>query len=75
MKRYHTVKDVNGGWKTTEETTGSVIAVGQTKEETVKAAAVILQEIQGSNIIHKADGRIQEERTYPRSKDPRSSKG
>jgi len=25
--------------------------------------------------IHKANGQIAEERTYPRSKDPRSSKG
>jgi hypothetical protein len=25
--------------------------------------------------IHKADGKIQEERTYPRSADPRRSKG
>jgi len=29
----------------------------------------------GSLKIHKLDGTIQEERTYPRSKDPRKSKG
>lgn len=29
----------------------------------------------GSVKIHKADGRIQEERTYPRTKDPKGSRG
>lgn len=29
----------------------------------------------GSVRIHKTDGRIQEERTYPRGKDPRGRKG
>ena len=29
----------------------------------------------GQLVIHKMDGKIQEERTYPRSSDPRRTKG
>ena len=34
-----------------------------------------MQRHEGSVRIHKENGQIQEERTYPRSKDPRGTKG
>jgi uncharacterized protein DUF2188 len=48
-----------------------------TKTESVKQTAEVARRDPEpvSVRIHKADGRIQEERTYPRSADPRRSKG
>lgn len=43
-------------------------AISQAKEFIVKQGG-------GSLKIHKNDGGFQEERTYPKSKDPRKSKG
>jgi hypothetical protein len=46
-----------------------------TKQEAIRQAADRLADSGASMKIHKLDGRIQEERTYPRSADPRSSHG
>jgi hypothetical protein len=48
-----------------------------TKAETVKKVTDTAKKSSQpiSVRIHKADGTIQEERTYPRSADPRGSKG
>lgn len=54
---------------------GGVLVGG--KEETVRAAAALAQET-GRPIslrIHDKAGRFQEERTYPRSADPKRSPG
>lgn len=57
--------------------TGQVVAEAATKEKavqrTAKAAKADSQAV--SVKIHKVDGKIQEERTYPRAADPRRSKG
>lgn len=50
------------------------------KREAVDVAVLVarLAEARGKLaqvVIHTADGRIQEERTYPRSSDPRRSRG
>lgn len=47
------------------------------KEDAIKDSAAYLKSTDdgGSLRIHKEDGKFQEERTYPRSKDPKSSKG
>lgn len=47
------------------------------KEEAVKKAAAAAKKSPDavSVKIHKEDGRIQEERTYPRAADPKKSKG
>ena len=46
------------------------------KEDAIKDSAAYLKSTEGGSLrIHKEDGTYQEERTYPRSKDPRSSKG
>lgn len=46
-----------------------------TKHELVSALADFFDGKTASVKIHKADGTIEEERTYPRSADPRRSEG
>ncbi len=48
---------------------------GLTKEEAVRATSDFMQDHPGSVHIHKLDGTYEEERTYPRSADPRRSPG
>ena len=47
----------------------------KTKEKALEAAIAYMIQHEGSLKIHGLDGTIQEERTYPRSADPTSSKG
>jgi hypothetical protein len=50
--------------------------LGETKQDAVAYAIKQAKAHQPSQlIIHKRDGKIEEERTYPRSSDPRRSKG
>ncbi|HXR02234.1 MAG TPA: DUF2188 domain-containing protein, partial [Pseudomonas sp.] len=46
-----------------------------TKSEILTLASEFLDGKTASLKIHKEDGTIQEERTYPRSADPRQTKG
>ena len=46
-----------------------------TKQELVSALADFFEGKTASVKIHSADGTLEEERTYPRSADPRRSKG
>lgn len=46
-----------------------------TKQEAIQETRKYMKDREGSVRIHKVDGKMQEERTYPRSKDPRGSKG
>jgi uncharacterized protein DUF2188 len=76
MKRIDVVKK-GAGWA--GESGGRTVANTKppTKAEAVKkVAAAARKDSQPVSVrIHKTDGKIQEERTYPRSADPRSSKG
>jgi len=76
MKRIDVVKK-NGEWR--GESNGRVVAgtKASRKEDAVKA---VVGKVKSSREpvtvkIHTQDGRFQEERTYPRSADPRRSKG
>jgi len=76
VKRIDVVKKRDGwagesGGRTVPNTKAS------TKAEAVrKTAAVATKGREPVSVrIHKVDGKIQEERTYPRSADPRGSKG
>lgn len=53
----------------------SKVFEGMTKEEAVRATSDFMQDHPGSVRIHKMDGTYEEERTYPRSADPRQSPG
>ena len=80
MKTYHITKNDKGLWqaKLRGATRASMAAEG--KEELVKKFIVWMNKKASpknpiSLRIHGLDGKIQEERTYPRSADPRGSKG
>lgn len=65
------------GWDLTNDKTNRVIKRYDTKEEATERGVLkeALGKEGGSVKIQKENGRYQEERTYPRSADPRSSKG
>ena len=69
--------DKKNDWVLKQDSTGRVKKRFETKEEATKGGVFqdLLGNTGGSVKIQKENGRYQEERTYPRSKDPRSSKG
>jgi hypothetical protein len=74
MKRVDVVKK---GEQWVAESAGKTIASAPVKTEAVRKTASIAKVAPEPVTvkIHKKNGRIQEERTYPRSADPRRSKG
>ena len=75
MKRIDLVKKGNEWVAQTSAKT--VVARAPTKEAAIrKTAAVAQTDSEAVSVkIHNLNGKIQEERTYPRSADPRKSKG
>jgi hypothetical protein len=59
------------------ESNGQVVARGRTKAEAVRNTAnVARSDPEAVSVrIHTLDGQIRDERTYPRSTDPRAGKG
>jgi hypothetical protein len=74
MDNYHITKSDNG-WELKKEGAARASKTATTKAEITKAATEFLDGKTASLKIHKEDGTIQEERTYPRSADPSKSKG
>lgn len=74
MKRVDVVKK---GEQWIAESTGKTIVSAPVKTEAVRKTASIAKAASEpvTAKIHKENGRIQKERTYPRSADPRRSKG
>ncbi len=64
-------------WKLTNDATNRVKERFETKGDATQGGALekAVGKDGGSVKIQKENGRIQEERTYPGSKDPKSSKG
>lgn len=64
-------------WELEKDTTGQVIKTFSTKEVATKGGVLkrVLGEDGGSVKIQKLNGRIEEERTFPRKADPVESKG
>lgn len=64
-------------WELEYDKTGEVVKRFETKENATQGGVLqkVLGKEGGSVKIQKENGRIQEERTYPRSKDPKKSKG
>lgn len=75
MKRIDVLPSKPSGW--VAKSKGDEPIYGSTKAEVVSfaIAAAKASPTPVSVRIHKKDGTIQEERTYPRSADPSSSKG
>ncbi|WP_274475385.1 DUF2188 domain-containing protein [Mangrovimonas aestuarii] len=76
MKNYHLVHD-DGVYKLKQENAQRASKIiDANKPEAIKAAKeFILNQGGGSLKIHKNSGGFQEERTYPKSIDPKQSKG
>lgn len=69
-KKYHVTK-TDDGWQAKKEGGQRASLTGQTKVEVVKQAVELAKKQDtASVVIHKQDGRIQEERTFPKSSDP-----
>jgi len=71
-----THNDKKGGWDLKQDKTEKVIKHFETKEDAT-AGGVLKKAIggEGSVKIEKEKGGYQEERTFPRSEDPKESKG
>lgn len=68
--KYHITK-TKEGWQGKLEGSTKASVTGATKDEVVKKTIEIAKNKENSSvIIHKQDGKIQEERTYPRNSDP-----
>lgn len=74
MDNYHIVL-TGKGWQLTKEGDAKVLKAAETRAELIEVAAVFLKDKTASLKIHTSDGKIQEERTYPRCADPAASKG
>ena len=78
LRKLHLVKDPKqGDWTLRLQGSDRAMRRFETKEDATKGGALerALGNQGGSVRIHKQDGQIQEERTYPGSKDPPGSRG
>lgn len=74
MDNYHITKD-GDHWKLKKEGASRASKTASTKKEIIALTREFMSDKTASVKIHKEDGTIQEERTYPRSADPKSSVG
>jgi hypothetical protein len=78
LKKYDLGYDKNTeSWKLKEQSSGKLIAESNVKANLTTGGklATLLRNEGGSVRIKKMDNKIQEERTYPRIRDPKKSKG
>ncbi len=78
LDKYHLTHDSKAGnWRLEKEGADRATKVFPTKGDATKGGALsgALPAAGGSVRIHNQDGTIQEERTFPRSKDPKGSPG
>ena len=74
-KKFHVTK-TDSGWKGQLEKGKRASVVRTTKADAVQVTIQLAKQHNNSQVfIHKENGRIQEERTYPRSIDPHKTKG
>lgn len=74
MDTYHITK-TEKLWELVKEGAQRASKTATTKAEITAIASDFLKDKTASLKIHRENGTIQEERTYPRSADPRKSKG
>ncbi len=76
LDKYTLHKDAESEkWRLEKEGSNRAKRTFDTKEEALKGLSDAVGPGGGSVRIRKVDNTIQEERTYPRGKDPKSSKG
>lgn len=74
MKGYD-VKKEGDNWKFQQHKSERSIRNFESKKDAVGFATSYMREHEGTLKIKKVNGQIQEERTYPRSKDPSRTPG
>jgi len=74
MHTYHLVPE-GRNWKLRREGAARAAMTFGSKDEAVEGSVEFMRRHGGSLRIHKHDGAFEEERTYPRSADPRKSPG
>jgi len=74
MDNYH-LSPTSDGWELKKAGVDRASKRAATKQELVSMLPDFFEGKTASVKIHKADGTIEEERTYPRSADPRRTKG
>ncbi|WEL57514.1 DUF2188 domain-containing protein [Pseudomonas kermanshahensis] len=74
MDNYH-LSPTSDGWELKKAGADRASKRAATKKELVSMLPDFFEDKTASVKIHKADGTIEEERTYPRSADPRRTKG
>ncbi|WP_085677705.1 MULTISPECIES: DUF2188 domain-containing protein [unclassified Pseudomonas] len=74
MDNYH-LSPAADGWELKKVGAERASKRAAIKQELVNALADFFDGKTASVKIHKADGTLEEERTYPRAADPRRSKG
>lgn len=74
-KKYHVTKTENG-WQGKLEKGQKASVSGTTKSKVLEKTIHLAKKNNNSQIfVHGVNGKFQEERTYPRSIDPRKTKG
>ncbi len=79
MRHFHITKH-DKGWQLKEQKSDRANFTAPTKEEAVKKAAAWANKTATTKEpisikIHGVDGKVKDERTYPRAADPKGSKG
>ena len=74
LDKYHLTKK-GDDWRLEKAGSNRAFVKAGTKAEAIEKSRHYVGDRGGSMRIHKVDGKIQEERTYPRSKDPKKTKG
>ncbi|WP_409286889.1 DUF2188 domain-containing protein [Pseudomonas guariconensis] len=74
MDNYHVTAE-GSGWKLHRQGDSQALLIAATKAELLEQLPGFMEGRTGSVKIHTRDGQIEDERTYPRSADPRRSKG
>ncbi|MDH2182417.1 DUF2188 domain-containing protein [Pseudomonas sp. GD03651] len=74
MDNYH-LSPTSQGWELKKAGADRASKRAATKQELVNALREFFEGKTASVKIHKADGTLEEERTYPRSAAPRRTKG
>lgn len=74
MDNYHVTTE-GTGWKLHRQGDSQALLFAATKAELLEQLPGFMEGRTGSVKIHTSGGQIEDERTYPRSEDPRRSKG
>jgi len=74
MENFH-ITPTDSGWELKKEGATRASKTAPTKDAIMDLAKAFLEDKTASLKIHKADGTVQEERTYPREADPSKSPG